>query len=186
MASLSLFHLRAIFYGANIGIYFIAPKKTTIFFSHTAINFKSSSTPTQRKRPLQPPIVRPRTAHLPKRAGAREAGGARGGPHGGTERHNRRAAPALARATTFRPKKEGANGSGLGHFFDLSGSFSPIAPTASPPRRRKKQERRNRRKNSLAHARTTPSFCFSASPIGGNSMVHNALRVKTSHILTQK
>lgn|GEM_PF-3000013 len=131
MASLSLFHLRAIFYGANIGIYFIAPKKTTIFFSHTAINFKSSSTPTQRKRPLQPPIVRPRTAHLPKRAGAREAGGARGGPHGGTERHNRRAAPALVRATPFRPKKGGANGSGLGHFFDLSGSFSPMASTAS-------------------------------------------------------
>lgn len=133
MASLSLFHLRAIFYGANIGIYFIAPKKTTIFFSHTAINFKSSSTPTQRKRPLQPPIVRPRTAHLPKRAGAREAGGARGGPHGGTERHNRRAAPALARTTPFRPKKGGANGSGLGHFFDLSGSFSPMASTASEP-----------------------------------------------------
>ena len=75
--------------------------------------------------------VRPRTAHVPRCAGAREAGGARGGPHGGTERHNRRAAPALAPATPFRPKKEGANGSGLGHFFDLSGSFSPIAPTAS-------------------------------------------------------
>ena len=77
--------------------------------------------------------VRPRTAPLPKRASAREAGGARGGPHGGTERHNRRAAPALVRATPFRPKKGGANDSGLGHFFDLSGSFSPIAPTASAP-----------------------------------------------------
>ena len=42
------------------------------------MNFKTISTPTQRKRSLQPPIVRPRTAHLPKRAGAREAGGARG------------------------------------------------------------------------------------------------------------
>ena len=77
--------------------------------------------------------VRPRTAHLPRCASAREAGGARGGPHGGTERHNRRAAPALARATPFRPKKGGANGSGLGHFFDLSGSFSPMASTASAP-----------------------------------------------------
>ena len=75
--------------------------------------------------------VRLRTAHLPRCASAREARGARGEPHGGTERHNRRAAPALVRATPFRPKKEGANGSGLGHFFDLSGSFSPIAPTAS-------------------------------------------------------
>ena len=77
--------------------------------------------------------VRPRTAHLPRCASAREAGGKRGGPHGGTERHNRRAAPALARTTPFRPKKGGANGSGLGHFFDLSGSFSPMASTASEP-----------------------------------------------------
>lgn len=131
--------------------------------------------------------VRPRTAYLPRCAGAREAGGARGGPHGGTERHNRRAAPALARTTPFRPKKGGANGSGLGHFFDLSGSFSPMASTASaPPRRRKKRGRRNRRKSSLAHTRTTPSFCFSPSPIGSNSVVHNALRVKISHILTQR
>ena len=97
------------------------------------MNSKTISTPAQRKRPLQPPIVRPRTAHLPRCASAREAGGARDGPHGGTERHNRRAAPALVRATTFRPKKEGANGSGLGHFFDLSGSFSPMASTASAP-----------------------------------------------------
>lgn len=151
------------------------------------MNSKTISTPAQRKRPLQPPIVRPRTAHLPRCASAREAGGTRGGPHGGTERHNRRATPALVRATTFRPKKEGTNGSGLGHFFDLSGSFSPIAPTKSaPPRRRKKRGRRNRRKSSRANARTTPSFCFFPSPIGSNSMVHNALGVKISHILTQR
>ena len=131
MASLSLFHLRAIFYGANIGIYFITPKKNDDIFSHIAMNFKTISTPAQRKRPLQPPIVRPRTTHLPSCAGAREASGKRGGPNGGTERHNRRAAPALARTTSFRPKKGGANGSSLGYFFDLSGSFSPIAPTAS-------------------------------------------------------
>ena len=33
MASLSLFHLRAIFYGANIGIYFISPQNQLYFFS---------------------------------------------------------------------------------------------------------------------------------------------------------
>ena len=129
MASLSLFHLRAIFYGANIGIYFISPQNQ-LYFSHTAMNFKPISTPAQRKRPLQPPIVRPRTAHLPKRAGAREASGKRGGPSRVTKRRNCRAAPALVRTTSFRPKKVGANGSSLGHFFDLSGSFPPIAPTA--------------------------------------------------------
>ena len=55
-----------------------------------------------------------------------------------------------------------------------------------PPRRRKKQERRNRRKSTRAHARKTPSFCFLPSPVGSNSMVHNALWVKISHILTQR
>ena len=73
---------------------------------------------------------RPPTAHLPKRASAREASGKRGGPSRVTKRRNCRAAPALVRTTSFRPKKGGANGSSLGHFFDLSGSFSPIAPTA--------------------------------------------------------
>lgn len=151
------------------------------------MNFKTISTPAQRKRPLQPPIVRPRTAQLPRCASAREAGGARGGPSRVTKSHNRRAAPALARTTSFRPKKGGANGSGLGHFFDLSGSFFADRPhRVRHPRRRKKRGRRNRRKSSRAHTRTSPSFCFSASPIGSNSMVHNALRVKISHILTQR
>ena len=184
VASLSFFHLRAIFYGANIGIHFITPKNDDNF-SHIAMNFKTISTPTQRKRSLQPPIVRPRPAHLPKRAGAREAGGARGGPHGGTERHNRRTAPALARTTSFRPKKGGANGSSLGHFFDLSGSVPPIAPTASAPTP-PQEARAEKPAKKLSHARTTPSFCFFPSPIDSNSVVHNALRVKISNILTQR
>lgn len=151
------------------------------------MNFKTISTPAQRKRPLQPPIVRPRTAHLPKRAGAREASGKRGGPHGETERHNRRAAPALVRATPFRPKKGGANDSGLGHFFDLSGSFSPMAPTASDTHAAERSEvGKTGEQSSRTHARTTPSFSFPPSPIGSNSVVHNALRVKISHILTHK
>ena len=149
------------------------------------MNFKTISTPTQRKRSLQPPIVRPRTAHLPKRAGAREAGGARGGPHGGTERHNRRTAPALARTTSFRPKKGGANGSSLGHFFDLSGSFPPIAPTTFDTHADARSKGGETAKK-LSHARTTPSFCFLPSPIDSNSLVHNALEVKISNILTHK
>ena len=90
------------------------------------MNFKTISTPTQRKRPLQPPIVRPRTAHLPKRPSARRA-----------PRRNRAAQSPSRPCTRSRnavpTEKEGANDSGLGHFFDLSGSFSPIAPTASAP-----------------------------------------------------
>lgn len=160
VASLSFFHLRAIFYGANIGIHFITPKNDDNF-SHIAMNFKTISTPTQRKRSLQPPIVRPRTAHLPKRAGAREAGGARGGPHGGTERHNRRTAPALARTTSFRPKKGGANGSSLGHFFDLSGSFSPMASTASAPHAAARSEGGETGEKALARAHNTEFLFFS-------------------------
>lgn len=95
------------------------------------MNFKTISTPAQRKRPLQPPIVRPRTTHLPSCAGAREASGKRGGPSRVTKRRNCRAAPALARTTPFRPKKGGANDSSLGYFFNLSGSFSPMASIAS-------------------------------------------------------
>lgn len=150
------------------------------------MNFKTISTPVQRKRPLQPPIVRPRTAHLPRCASAREAGGARGGPHGGTERHNRRAAPALARATPFRPKKGGANGSSLGHFFNLSGSFSPMDSIASDPHAAARSKVGETGEKALARTRASLSFCFSASPIGSNSVVHNALRVKISHILTQR
>lgn len=150
------------------------------------MNSKTISTPAQRKRPLQPPIVRPRTAHLPRCASAREAGGARGGPHGGTERHNRRAAPALVRATTFRPKKEGANGSGLGHFFDLSGSFSPMASTASAPHADARSEGGETGEKALARTRASLSFCFSASPIGSNSVVHNALHVNISKNLTYR
>lgn len=159
MASLSLFHLRAIFYGANIGIYFITPKKRRYFFSHRN-NFKTSSTPAQRKRPLQPPIVRPRTAHFSKRASAREARGARGEPHGKTERHNRRAAPALARTTPFRPKKGGANDSSLGYFFDLSGSFSPIAPTASDTHAAARSEGGETGEKALARAHNTEFLFF--------------------------
>ena len=150
------------------------------------MNFKTISTPTQRKRSLQPPIVRPRTTHLPKRAGDREAGGARGGPNGGTERHNHR--PPCARSHNVVPtEKRGSKRLKPWAFFRLIGELSTHRPhRVRHPRRRKKQGRRNRRKSSLAHARTTPSFCFLSSPIDSNSVVHNALRVKISNILTHR
>lgn len=72
-------------------------------------------------------------------------------------------------------------------FFRLIGElFADGRHRVRHPRRRKKRGRRKRRKSSLAHTRTTPSFCFSPSPIGSNSVVHNALWVKTHHILTHK
>lgn len=72
-------------------------------------------------------------------------------------------------------------------FFRLIGElFADGLHRVRPPRRRKKQERRNRRKSSRERARTTPSFCFSPSPIGSNSVVHNALQVKISKNLTYR
>ena len=61
--------------------------------------------------------------------------------------------PALVRATPFRPKKGGANASGLGHFFDLSGSFSPIAPTASAPHAAARSEGGETGEKALSRAR---------------------------------
>ena len=130
--------------------------------------------------------VRPRTAHLPKRAGDREAGGARGGPNGGTERHNHR--PPCARSHNVVPtEKRGSKRLKPWAFFRLIGElFADGLHRVRHPRRRKKRDRRNRRKSSRANARASPSFCFSPSPIGSNSVVHNALWVKISHILTQR
>lgn len=128
--------------------------------------------------------VRPPTAHLPKRAGAREASGKRGGPSRVTKRRNCRAAPALARTTPFRPKKGGANSSSLGHFFDLSGSFPPIAPTAFDTHADARSKGGETDEKALARARTSPSFGFFPSPTCSNSLEHNTLGVKISRILT--
>lgn len=125
----------------------------------------------------------PRTS---RSAGAREAGGARGGPHGGTERHNRRAAPALVRTTPFRPKKKEQTTQALGTFSTYRGAFRRSPPPRSTPTPPQEARAEKPRKSSRAHTRTTPSFCFSPSPIGSNSVVHNALQVKTSKNLTYR
>ena len=145
------------------------------------MNFKTISTPTQRKRPLQPPIVRPRSAQALGKRVESAAGQAE------SQRVTIAEPPlrSLAQRRSDRKKKE-QTAQALGIFSTYRGAFRRSPPPRPPPRRRKKQERRNRRKNSLAHARTSPSFCFSPSPIGSNSVVHNALRVKISHILTQR
>ena len=181
MASLSLFHLRAIFYGANIGIYFIAPKKNDDNFSHIAMNFKTISTPAQRKRPLQPPIVRPRSAQALGKRVESAAGQAE-------SQRVTIAEPPLRSFAQRRSdrKKEEQTAQALGTFSTYRGAFRRWPPSRPPPT--PTQEARSEKpakKLSRAHAHT-PSFCFSPSPIGSNSMVHNALRVKISHILTQR
>ena len=151
------------------------------------MNFKTISTPTQRKRSLQPPIVRPRTAHLPKRAGAREAGGARGRAKPSHKEAKSPSRPCARSHDVVPTEKRRSKRLRPWAFFRLIGELFADRPhRVRPPRRRKKQERRNRRKSSLAHARTTPSFCFFPSLVGSNPMVHNALWVKISHILTQR
>ena len=151
------------------------------------MNFKTISTPTQRKRSLQPPIVRPRTAHLPKRAGAREAGGARGRAKPSHKEAKSPSRPCARSHDVVPTEKRRSKRLKPWAFFRLIGELSTHRPhRVRHPRRRKEQGRRNRRKSSRANARTTPSFCFSPSPIDSNSMVHNALRVKISKILTHR
>lgn len=142
------------------------------------MNFKTISTPAQRKRPLQPPIVRPRTAHLPKRPSARRA-----------QRRNRAAQspshPCARSHNAVQTEKRRSKRLRPWAFFRLIGELFADGPhRVRHPRRRKKRGRRNRRKSSLAHARTTPNFCFFPSPIGSNSVVHNALGVKICKNLT--
>lgn len=148
------------------------------------MNFKTISTPTQRKRSLQPPIVRPRTAHLPKRAGAREAEERAAGPT--EEQSGTIAEPPLrsfAQRRSDRKKKE-QTAQALGIFSTYRGAFRRSPPPSQPPHAAARSEGGETGEKALA--RTTPSFCFFPSPIGSNSMVHNALGVKISHILTQR
>lgn len=58
-------------------------------------------------------------------------------------------------------KKGGANGSGLGHFFDLSGSFSPMASIASAPHAGERSEGGGIGEKALARAHNTESLFFS-------------------------
>ena len=91
----------------------------------------------------------------------------------------------LAQRRSVR-KKEEQTTQALGTFSTYRGAFRRWPPPRPPPT--PTQEARSEKpakKLSRAHAHT-PSFCFSPSPIGSNSMVHNALRVKISHILTQR
>ena len=82
-------------------------------------------------------------------------------------------------------KKEEHTAQALGIFSTYRGAFHPSPPPHSTPTPTQ-EARAEKPAKKLSHARTTPSFCFSPSPIGSNSMVHNALWVKISHILTQR
>lgn len=186
VASLSFFHLRAIFYGANIGIHFITPKNDDNF-SHIAMNFKTISTPHTTKT-LTSASHCSAANRAPPEARRRSGSGrsARRAP-----RRNRAAQspnrPCARSHDVVPTEKRRSKRLKPWAFFRLIGELSTDRPhRVRPPRRRKKRGRRNRRKSSRANARTTPSFCFSPSPIGSNSVVHNALRVKISKNLTYR
>ena len=186
MASLSLFHLRAIFYGANIGIYFIAPKKRRYFFSHRN-EFQDHFYPRTKKTPTSASHCSATNRAAPE---VRKRSGSGRSARRAKPSHKESQSPSrpCARSHDVVPtEKRRSKRLRPWAFFRLIGELFADRPhRVRHPRRRKKRGRRNRRKSSRAHTRTSPSFCFSASPIGSNSMVHNALRVKISHILTQR
>ena len=106
--------------------------------------------------------VRPRTAHFPRCAGAREAGGAHGA--GPTEEQSGTIAEPPLRSFAQRRsdrKKEEQTAQALGTFSTYRGAFRRSPPPRPPPRRRKERGRRNRRKSSRARAHNT-EFLFSA------------------------
>ena len=97
------------------------------------------------------------------------------------------AEPLLRSLARRRPdrKKEEQTAQALGIFSTYRGAFHPSPPPRSTPTPTQ-EARAEKPAKKLSHARTTPSFCFSPSPIDSNSMVHNALRVKTSKNLTYR
>lgn len=85
----------------------------------------------------------------------------------------------------FDRKKEEQTVQALGIFSTYRGAFHPSPPPRSTPTPTQ-EARAEKPTKKLSHARTTPSFCFLPSRIDNNSVVHNALRVKISDILTHK
>lgn len=150
------------------------------------MNFKTISTPHKENAHFSLPLFghEPRTSRSAQALGKRVESAA--GPT--EEQSGTIAEPPCARSRNAVPtEKRRSKRLRPWALFRLIGElFADGLHRVRPPRRRKKRGRRNRRKSSRAHARTTPSFCFSPSPIGSNSVVHNALRVKTRHILTQR
>jgi len=82
-------------------------------------------------------------------------------------------------------KKEEQTVQALGIFSTYRGVFHPSPPPRSTPTPTQ-EARAEKPTKKLSHARATPSFCFLPSPIDSNSVFHNALRVKTNQILTQR
>lgn len=166
MASLSLFHLRAIFYGANIGIYFITPKKRRYFFSHRN-EFQDHFYPRTKKTPTSASYCSA-TNHSPPELRRRS----------GSEWKARRAKPSHKEAklpsrpctrshNAVQTEKRRSKRLKPWAFFRLIGELSTHRPhRVRHPRRRMKQGRRNRRKSSRTRAQHRVSvFCLHPSAV---------------------
>lgn len=185
MASLSFFHLRAIFYGANIGLYYITQKKRRYFFSHRN-EFQDHFYPHTTKT-LTSASHCSAANRAPSEA-RRRSGSGRSARAGQAESQRGEIAEpplrSLARRSSDR-KKEEQTAQSLGIFSTYRGAFHPSPPPRSTPTPTQ-EARAEKPTKKLSHARTTPSFCFLPSPIGSNSMVHNTLRMKISNILIHR
>ena len=152
MASLSLFHLRAIFYGANIGIYFITPKKRRYFFSHRN-EFQDHFYPhTMKNAHFSLPLFgrEPRTSRSAQALGKREERAA-----GPTEEQSGTIAepPLHSFAQRRSDRKRRSKRLRPWALYRLIGELFAYRPhPGRHPRRRKKRGRRNREK-ALARTR---------------------------------
>lgn len=166
MASLSLFHLRAIFYGANIGIYFITPKNDDIFFSHrnefqdrfcphTTKTLTSASHYSAANR--APPEARRRSGNGRSARRAQRRNRATQSPNRPCTRSHDVVPTEKRRSKRLRPWA----------FFRLIGELSTHRPhRVRHPRRRKKQGRRDQRKSSRTREQHRVSvFCLHPSAV---------------------
>lgn len=133
MASLSFFHLRAIFYGANIGLYYITQKKRRYFFSHRN-EFQDHFYPHTTKT-LTSASHCSAANRAPSEA-RRRSGSGRSARAGQAESQRGEIAEpplrSLARRRSDR-KKEEQTAQALGIFSTYRGAFHPSPPPRSTP-----------------------------------------------------
>lgn len=150
------------------------------------MNFKTISTPHKENAHFSLPLFghEPRTSRSAQALGKRVESAA-----GPTEEQSGTIAEpplrSLAQRRSDRKKKE-QTAQALGIFSTYRGAFRRWPPPRPPPT--PTQEARSEKpakKHSRARTHHRVSVFF-PSPIGSNSVVHNVLRVKISHILTHK
>ena len=169
-----------------MSIYFISPKNRQYFFSHRNELQGHFCPPCEGNTPSGIPIVRPPTATPPRCAGAREARGERGCQ---AKSQRGEIAEQFLRALGQRrfDGKRRSKRLKPWAFFRLIGELFADRPHRVPPHADARSKSGETGEKALTHTRAQHRVSvFLPSRIESNSVVHNALRVKRSNILTHR